>query len=365
MKNTKIQWCDSTINPVMGCDGCPLYPSPASVRKSATEWLQAQGVAARMGGLLINDLLQGKSLSEIYHLRHDFSGRIAASLEAAKFPLARGFEKELARQFSKPVSCYAAILHLIRGRNQLKPDKWVNPGYAEVFEESKKFEGRTAMAARWSDLKGAERSEGPWKNGLPRLIFVSDMGDSLSGSIDFNFLKKEVVDVAASQDGSRHIWLWLTKRPARMAKFDRWLKSGGIEWPDNLVPMTSVIDKKMAGVLHHLKSIRAPIKGLSIEPLLEPVKLDLNGIDWAIVGGESGSYARPFHLEWACDIMRQSRKAGTAFFMKQFGASPIRHGQRLALEDSHGGDWSEWPEDLRVREFPRRFTELGHEMSEF
>ncbi|MEO8614778.1 MAG: DUF5131 family protein [Luteolibacter sp.] len=360
MKKTKIHWCDSTINPVMGCDGCPLYPSPASVRKSAMDWLQAQGVEEHVAERLVNDHLKDKFLTEIYHLRHDSSGRIAASLEASGFPLTKGFEKELARQFSKPVSCYATILHLIRGSNALKPDKWINPGYAKVFEEPTKFEGRTAKAALWPDLKGADRPESPWKNGLPRLIFVSDMGDSLSGSIDFEFLKKEVVDVADSPDGSRHIWLWLSKRPARMAKFDRWLKSKGSEWPENLVPMTSVIDMKMAGALHHLKSIRAPIKGLSIEPLLEPVKLDLKGIDWVIVGGESGSYARPFHLEWAYDIMKQSRKAGTAFFMKQFGASPNLHGQPLALKDSHGGDWSEWPEDLRVREFPHRFIQLGH-----
>jgi protein gp37 len=362
MKNTKIQWCDSTVNPVMGCDGCPLYPSPASVRKSATEWLQTQGVEARIGRPLINDLLQGKTLSEIYHLRHDSSGRIAASLEAAKFPLPRGFEKALARQFSMPVSCYAAILHLIRGRNPLNPDKWINPGYAEMFEQPKKFNGRTAMAARWADLKGIVRPDSPWKNGLPRLIFVSDMGDSLSGAIDFEFLKKEVVDVAASLDGRRHIWLWLSKRPARMAKFDRWLEAGGIQWPDNLVPMTSVIDMKMAAGVHHLKSIRARVKGLSIEPLLEAVKLDLKGIDWVIVGGESGSGARPFHLEWACDVMRQSRRAGTAFFMKQLGSAPFQRGKGLILENSHGGDWDEWPDDLRVREFPEHFTKLGHEV---
>jgi hypothetical protein len=60
--------------------------------------------------------------------------------------------------------------------------------------------------------------------------------------------------------------------------------------------------------------------------------------------------------------MRQSRRAGTAFFMKQLGAMPFWRKKGLILENSHGGDWDEWPDDLRVREFPEQFTKLGHEV---
>jgi hypothetical protein len=75
-------------------------------------------------------------------------------------------------------------------------------------------------------------------------------------------------------------------------------------------------------------------------------------LDWVIIGGESGPGARPFHLEWARDVIRQCKDAGTAVFTKQLGANPIEDGRPLRLCDRKGGDMREWPEDLRVREFP-------------
>lgn len=361
MKNTNIQWCDSTINPVMGCDGCPLFPKPATVRNSVSEWLISQGNDKSTSEGLVNEYLRGMTLSEIYHRRNELSGSIAAAMDSDATPVRRGFESELARQFSKPVSCYAAILHLVRGRNPSNPKKWIHPGYAPVFEEPTLFPGRTAAAAKWSDLSGQTRTGSPWKDGLPRMIFVSDMGDSLSAGVAFEYLLREVIHIADSHDGSKHLWLWLSKRPARMAKFDRWLEARGIRWPENLIPMTSVIDRKMMRGVESLKTIRSSIKGLSVEPLLEDVDLDLEGIDWVIAGGESGSGARPFHLEWAESLIRQCEDSKTAFFMKQMGASPFRDGKPVTLRDSHGGNWDEWPENLRIRKFPRGFRRVAEE----
>ncbi|MFT4176034.1 MAG: DUF5131 family protein [Luteolibacter sp.] len=263
--------------------------------------------------------------------------------------------KDLARELRRPVRCYAASLHMVRGENPRNPTKKLNLGYARIFEEIALYPGRTQAAAKWSDLTGTARPEAPWKDGLPRMIFVSDMGDALSSSVPFEFLLKEIVEVAASSNGSRHLWLWLSKRPARMLKFDRWLEARGIPWPDNLVAMTSVMDRKMEPGIKALKKIRAKAKGLSVEPLVEAVTLDLEGIDWVIVGGESGTSALPFHLDWARDIQKQCSESATAFFMKQLGRFPVECGIGLLLDDKHGGDWSEWPEDLRVREFPAKF----------
>lgn len=83
--------------------------------------------------------------------------------------------------------------------------------------------------------------------------------------------------------------------------------------------------------------------------------LDLTGIDWLIVGGESGPSARPMRLEWARELVAASRAAGVAPFVKQLGAKPVAgHTTRhyLPLQDRKGGDWTEWPVDLRVREMP-------------
>lgn len=115
---------------------------------------------------------------------------------------------------------------------------------------------------------------------------------------------------------------------------------------------------------------------LSVEPLLEQITLTmlhhagitnidcLNGrhglayplqghgekIDQIIVGGESGPGARPFHLEWARSLQHQCKDSGTAFFLKQVGSNPFLRGEPLKLKDRKGGDISEWPEELRIRE---------------
>jgi protein gp37 len=182
------------------------------------------------------------------------------------------------------------------------------------------------------------------------------MGDALSSSVPSDYLKEEIVDVVTTTEGRRHLWLWLTKRPNRMAKFAKYLKEQGCEWPSNLVAMTSVLDQRMGltGVAQ-LRRVPAAIRALSVEPLWERVKLDLEGIDWVIVGGESGPYARPFDLNWARDLRDLCRKQGVAFFVKQMGAKPMENGVRLKLKDPHGGDWSEWPADLRIREMPEAF----------
>jgi len=111
----------------------------------------------------------------------------------------------------------------------------------------------------------------------------------------------------------------------------------------------------------HLKDTPAAVRFVSFEPLLEDLgALMLDGIQWAIVGGESGPGARPCNVEWIRSIMAQCKAAGTACFVKQLGSYPIldpRYDRSISgytrkLRDRKGGDIQEWPEDLRVREFP-------------
>lgn len=148
----------------------------------------------------------------------------------------------------------------------------------------------------------------------------------------------------------------------------------------------------------HLLRCPAVVRFISAEPLLGPLHIDeilvpfgddgekavicpLTGewapeepspvaggiLHWCIIGGESGHGARPFNVQWARDIIAQCKAAGVACFVKQLGAHPVednsgaspgscRRYQRIPcrLKDKKGGDWSEWPEDLRVRQFPTR-----------
>ncbi len=93
------------------------------------------------------------------------------------------------------------------GKNPDDPTKKTNPGYAPQFEDVTQFPGRSLIAAKWSDLYGTDRSEKPWLNGFPRIIFLEDMGDAFCGNVPFDYLKTEFVDVAMSEKGKAHIWL--------------------------------------------------------------------------------------------------------------------------------------------------------------
>jgi protein gp37 len=341
----------------MGCDGCELFPTHSGLIKTIRTFLQEANVKC---GTHVDQVLQSEmktlTVTDVYHSRR----RIAASLLQADIPLGQPQHKQveaLARAVADEFRCYAAILHLRHGKDINKPDKRTNPGYARIFEEVKQFRGRVVQTAKLRDLRGTVRPEKPWLDGSRRLIFMSDMGDLLSKAISFEYIRDEVIANVTSAEGARHIWLWLSKRPSRMARFSEWLEAQGIGWPDNLVAMTSVTSTKTAGRVEQLKKVRCRLRGLSVEPLWNAVRLPLEGIDWTIVGGESGAGARPFDLIWARDLQEQCRESGTAFFLKQAGSRPKECGANLHLADKHGGTWEEWPIDLRVRELPNSFLE--------
>jgi hypothetical protein len=184
------------------------------------------------------------------------------------------------------------------------------------------------------------------------------MGDALSEEIDFSYLKQEIIDVVSSARGQQHIWLWLTKMPKRMADFAEWLKSEHhLDWPDNLVAMTSVTSTKTVVRARQLLKVPARFRGLSIEPLWGDVVLP-PGIDWCIVGGQSGPGAKSFDVAWIESLQEQCRRSGTAFFVKQLGAKPMSGGKPIDLKHEHGGDWNEWPVAYRIREMPAGFWKL-------
>lgn len=366
---TNIQWCDSTINFIMGCLGCELYPTPekllaaidrACLLAGISGW--TKGTAKSLFGEVLTQVWgtleesetgpgeghqNGLSTTNLRHLRKRMKRRASElfSTKAGRLILAT---------IEKSLKCYAAQLHANRGFDLENPQRDVNVGYAPTFETITLFPGRTKVAAQWSDLTGIERGEKPWLNGLPRLIFVSDMGDAFSRKQDFEFLRSEM---AAFQTpvGQRHLWLWLTKRPDVMRQFVDSI--GG--FPANVCAMTTVTSTKTLSRVDALREVNAAVRGLSLEPLWEPLadKIDLTGIDWVIVGGESGARANVelFPVEWAIELRDRCREEGVAFFLKQLGRRPSHLGKEFTLRHPHGGDWSEWTHGLRVREMPEYF----------
>jgi protein gp37 len=153
----------------------------------------------------------------------------------------------------------------------------------------------------------------PLERRKPTVYFVNSMSDLFHAKVPFDYIRR-VFDVMAQ--APRHTFQVLTKRAERMAEFCR---NGAV--PPNVWLGVSV-ENRRHGVprITVLREIDASVRFLSIEPLLEGLgEIDLTGIHWVIVGGESGPKARPMRREWVDDIKRQCDDAGVAFFFKQWG----------------------------------------------
>lgn len=143
-------------------------------------------------------------------------------------------------------------------------------------------------------------------------IFVCSMSDIFHENVPFEFIDK-MFDVIKSTPQHRH--QILTKRAERMAEY-----FGTRSVPNNVWLGVTVEAQSSRFRIDHLRNLPASVKFLSCEPLVEDLgELDLNGIDWVIVGGESGPQARPMKEEWALNIMRQVEAQGARFFFKQWG----------------------------------------------
>jgi len=343
MKLTNIQWCHSTINPVMGCGGCEL-------------WLPASAIGAEMASLLslgrpnerevrsiVAKIIGDRHTSELYRDREAVVNELVHTLDC------QIIHQELVDIIREDCKCYAGMTGTMRAGHK---------GYADAFEIPKLFPGRMAVAANWGPPTVAENADKPWLKGCRRLIFISDMGDALTADVPFEFLKQEIIDNVTSEAGQRHVWLWLSKRPERMAVFGTWLQEHGESWPDNLVAMTTVTSQRYAARVEALRRVPSKLKGLSIEPLFENLNLNLEGIDWLIVGGGSDILAHTFAVEWALNLRRACEENGIAFFFKQLGRRPLFNGKPLLLADGHGGDWSKWRKAWRTRELPAAFKEV-------
>lgn len=348
--HTNIQWCHSSSNPIMGCDGCELWAKAGKIIADMATKLQSSGFTSLSLQELretISAVISDRKTSEIYAERNKIARNVCKRLG-----LDPSLQKVLVDVVRESAKCYAGLL----GTNRAG-----HPGYADQFEVPKLFPGRMAEAARWSPPTDKERAAKPWLLNAPRMIFVSDMGDALSSGVPFEYLRHEIVNAVVSENGRRHLWLWLTKRPGRMAEFGKWLQTHGISWPDNLVAMTTVTSAKTVGRVRELLQVPSKFKGLSCEPLYTELNFDLAGVDWLIVGGGSDALAEPFHVEFALSLSEQCRKTETAFFLKQLGKNPLFNGKPLNLDHLHGGNWSEWPEAWRIREIPAGFPKYNAE----
>jgi protein gp37 len=169
-----------------------------------------------------------------------------------------------------------------------------------------------------------------WRRG--RVVFVNSMSDLFHEEVSDQFIAA-VFEVMA--ECPQHTFQVLTKRADRLARL-----APHLPWPNNVWVGVSVEDARVVSRIDRLRNVPAAVRFLSLEPLIGPLeRLALGGIDWVIVGGESGPGARQMNPEWVESIFKQCRRGGVPFFFKQWGGvHKARTGRKL-----HGRTYDEYP----------------------
>lgn len=218
----------------------------------------------------------------------------------------------------------------------------ISPGCTHCYAER--------FAERWRGIPGHSYEQGfdlktwperlkmpsQWKKS--RLIFVNSMSDLFHPDIPDTFIK-QVFEVM--ENANWHKFQLLTKRPERMLDISEQLG----EFPPNVWAGVSVESQSWTWRIEVLKNVRASVKFLSCEPLLGPLSLSLSGIDWIIVGGESGGGARTMQAEWVRDIREQCLESEVPFFFKQWGGfNKKKNGREL-----DGRTWNEFPKEQNFK----------------
>lgn len=180
----------------------------------------------------------------------------------------------------------------------------------------KKYSNAFHLTLHYSNL------EDPLEMKKPQTIFVCSMSDIFHKDVPDEFILKLF---KVMNDAYWHTFQVLTKRAERIASLSK-----QITWTKNIWLGTTVENAKVTDRIDYLRNSGAYIKFLSIEPLLGPIpNMNLHGIDWVIVGGESGTNARPMNKEWVVDIKEQCKLSKTAFFFKQWGGKNKKKAGRL------------------------------------
>ena len=220
----------------------------------------------------------------------------------------------------------------------------VSPGCAHCYAEALSLRFGWSRV-RWTPDNAQEnvvlrpdRLEQPLRWSTPRRIFVNSMSDLFHELVPDTYVERVFRVMAMA---TRHEYQILTKRPERMATvvkamYERW----GSPPLANVWLGTSIENDRWSCRADALRATPAAIRFISAEPLLGSLpSLDLRGIDWLIVGGESGIGARPMHSVWVRDLRDNARASGTAFFFKQWGGRTPKAGGR----ELDGQTWDEYP----------------------
>jgi len=185
-----------------------------------------------------------------------------------------------------------------------------------------------------------ELLEEPYNWKKPRVVFVNSMSDLFHEKIPLSFIRK-VFDVM--NENRHHTFQILTKRSQRLIEL-----ATKLDWTDNIWMGVTVENNDYVARAEDLKRIDCAVKFISLEPLIGPVPdLDLNGIDWVIVGGESGPRARPMEKQWVIEVKEMCGRLNVPFFFKQWGGV----NKKKAGRELFGKTWDEYPRILHTLQY--------------
>ncbi len=202
---------------------------------------------------------------------------------------------------------------------------------------------KTRTGAVWNGIVREDRAalSIPYRWRKPRKIFVNSMSDLFHELVSDDFIRSVWQVMQATP---HHHYQILTKRPDRLLELAR-TQLGDVL--PNVWLGTSIENRKVVDRVEHLRRAPAAVRFISFEPLIGPVgTIDLTGIDWAIVGGESGKRARPIREEWIDEIYAQCTATGMAFFFKQWGTwgkDNRRRSKKANGREYRGRLWNEMP----------------------
>lgn len=207
--------------------------------------------------------------------------------------------------------------------------------YAEVMARRLKAMGLDKYRNGFKVTIHPETLEEPYNWKKSRVVFVNSMSDLFHEDVPVEFIQ-DVFRVM--KENPRHVFQVLTKRTELLLEYDR---AGLLEWAENIWMGTSVEDERVKHRIDTLGKTKAATKFLSCEPLIGPLPdMNLEGMDWVIVGGESGYNPRPMKPEWVIDIKEQCEKADVPFFFKQWGGRNKKKRGRELLEQT----WDDMPD---------------------
>jgi protein gp37 len=188
--------------------------------------------------------------------------------------------------------------------------------YAEVMSKRLQVMGVEKYKNNFEITIHEEELQTPYQWKKPKIVFVNSMSDLFHKDVPIEFIRKVF---KVMKENPQHVFQVLTKRADVLRYYD---SEGWLDWTHNIWMGVSVENEKVTNRIKLLQKTKARVKFLSCEPLIGPLPdLNLKGIDWVIVGGESGRKPRPMKKEWVKDIKTQCKQADVAFFFKQWGGT--------------------------------------------